>query len=136
MKTCTKCLIIKDKSCFYARSNVKDKLHSWCKECTKNIKSWKKYQRKYSLKKRYNITIEEYNELIILQEAKCKICGTKDAGATENFAVDHDHKTGHVRGLLCMSCNIALGLMKDNVDILEAAIVYLNEGEKQVRRNK
>jgi hypothetical protein len=61
------------------------------------------------------------------QNGKCKIC----AVTSENLYIDHDHKSMEVRGLLCRDCNSALGLFRDNTEILENAIEYLksNKGE-------
>lgn len=83
----------------------------------------KKNCRKQHLKTRFKLSVEEY--LIILERQKqvCKICMKDNNG--KNFAVDHDHKTGTIRGLLCQKCNIGLGMFDDNIGFLEAAIVYL-----------
>lgn len=135
MKTCTKCKIEHEDVNFYYRSKSKSLRHSWCIPCMKELKSWKQYQRKYSLKKRYDLTIEDYNRMLISQEYKCKICGTTDTGSRTNFAVDHDHTTGDVRGLLCDRCNHGLGNFKDNVEFLKQAIEYLT-GETQKKKGK
>ncbi len=57
----------------------------------------------------------------------CGICLNIDPGKKGVFVVDHCHSTGKVRGLLCYSCNIAIGLFKDNTELLEKAIFYLRE---------
>jgi len=78
------------------------------------------------LKIKFNINIEQYNQLFYLQNHRCAIC--KDECPTgRQLAVDHDHKTGKIRGLLCMECNIGLGKFKDSVDLLSKAISYLNK---------
>ena len=76
--------------------------------------------RKYILK-RYGLTVEQYEALNEKQESKCAICLVPD----KRLHVDHDHKTGKVRSLLCGTCNRALGLFKDNPSILRAAASYL-----------
>ncbi len=53
------------------------------------------------------------------------ICGAVENGKRKNFCIDHDHATGKVRGLLCHNCNVAIGLMKDNTDLLKKAAEYL-----------
>ena len=72
----------------------------------------------------YDINEEEAYSLI---NAKyCHLCGTEDRGNVWNeWHIDHDHKTGEVRGALCHGCNIGLGGFKDNIDILNKAIEYL-----------
>jgi len=70
---------------------------------------------------RYGITYSEYKARSVTQAFKCKICGVDE----RKLVVDHDHKTQKVRGLLCHSCNCAIGLLKDNVDVLKSAINYL-----------
>jgi hypothetical protein len=62
--------------------------------------------RRYELKKKYGITLEDYAIMFRRQGGKCDICGREETG---NLAVDHCHMTGQVRGLLCGSCNRKLG---------------------------
>ena len=76
------------------------------------------------LVQRYGITIEDYNRILAEQKGLCAICGNVP---TTRFHVDHDHATGKVRGLLCVACNMALGLFKDNPRLLERSIEYLKK---------
>jgi Autographiviridae endonuclease VII len=81
----------------------------------------------YRMITRYNLTKEEYNRMLWLQNGACAICrGIEKRKNTFNLAIDHDHKTGKVRGLLCSNCNRALGLFKDDPNLLKIAIEYLN----------
>lgn len=74
---------------------------------------------------RYGITLEDYNRMLQSQDGKCKICESEKAGNKEqNFAVDHCHKTGIVRGLLCIKCNARLGWFEMNK---ENTLRYLGE---------
>ena len=84
----------------------------------------KKRHRKYILKKKYGITIEEYNKMLEKQAGVCAICHEEK---DETLAVDHDHKTGKIRGLLCFHCNHVVGFAKDNIEILNNVIEYLTE---------
>ena len=81
------------------------------------------YQRKLALKTRYNLTLEKLDEMLIGQNHKCLICD-KSLMETRR-CVDHNHKTGKIRGILCIECNSVLGMSHDNVDILKKAIDYL-----------
>jgi len=65
--------------------------------------------RNQHLKQAYGMTLEDYNELFLRQNKKCAICGKHQSESTRRFGVDHDHKTGKVRGILCNRCNTALG---------------------------
>lgn len=67
------------------------------------------------------ITRSEYDERLIAQSGRCAVCATP----MQKPCVDHDHRTGEVRGLLCASCNTMLGHAKDSILILGAAIDYL-----------
>ena len=80
-----------------------------------------------NLQNRYGIGHEEYLELFEKQDGKCKICETTSNRKLKHFAVDHCHDTGDVRGLLCSNCNTAIGLLKDNPDLLRAAAKYIEE---------
>lgn len=82
-----------------------------------------KMVRKANLSK-YGITIEEYERIFEQQDGKCKICDNV-ANGKGRLHVDHCHDTGKVRGLLCSSCNIGLGLFKHNADLLNEAIGYV-----------
>lgn len=78
----------------------------------------------------YGITVEQYDALLLRQNYLCAICGTDRPAnargrAIRAFCVDHDHETGKVRGLLCQGCNRGLGLLKDDLTIVEAALRYL-----------
>lgn len=82
---------------------------------------------KYRLNYHYGLTLEQYDQMLIDQGGACKICRTKDdSGPWGRFAVDHCHKTGKVRGLLCAKCNKGLGQFNDDPVLLAAAIAYLN----------
>lgn len=82
---------------------------------------------KQDLKKKYGITLNQYEKMLKLHNHKCAICGNIETSLTSNrLSIDHDHKTGKVRGLLCRNCNVALGLFKESIKNLENAILYLN----------
>lgn len=87
--------------------------------------------RRANLKRSFGITTEKYDQMFKAQKGLCKLCrkpepGTRN-GKRKMLAVDHDHETGKIRGLLCSKCNTALGLLDDSPELLEAAIVYLKE---------
>ena len=82
------------------------------------------------LQRKYGISLLEYSQIFMAQGGKCAICGTEDPGTRNGekkaFAVDHCHTTGKVRGLLCEACNTGIGKLKEDVEILQSAIRYLN----------
>lgn len=84
-------------------------------------------KRKSKLKVRFNITLEEYNELFAEQKGCCFICDRYQSEFKVALGVDHCHVTSVIRGLLCKPCNMALGLFKDNIGALEKAIYYLKK---------
>jgi hypothetical protein len=89
------------------------------------------YGRKHHLKKTYNISLEKYEEMLYQQNNCCEICGNSSSGAKSRyntFAVDHDHKTGKIRGLLCVSCNLIVVPSVEYYDNrLEATKKYLEK---------
>ncbi len=87
------------------------------------VKLWK---RKTAIKRLYKITWEQYQELIRLSEGVCGICKLPDKRA---LSIDHCHKTGKVRGLLCRDCNRGLGFFKDSQIGLQKALAYLQRDE-------
>jgi len=83
--------------------------------------------REYRLLKKYGINNEQYNSLIKKQNNKCAICNTQDNNFRKKLSVDHDHKTGKIRGLLCYKCNLILGNANDSIEILNKAKKYLKK---------
>jgi hypothetical protein len=88
------------------------------------------YHKNMFLKRHYGIGIAVYNEMLVAQNGCCDICGKAESneikGKVVSLAVDHDHKTGAVRALLCSACNTALGLFNDDRALLDAAMAYLD----------
>jgi len=80
------------------------------------------------IEKTYGISTRQYNAILQLQGGVCAICGRRPG--KRRLAVDHDHQTGEVRGLLCASgdygCNKGLGYFDDNVEVLRRAVAYLD----------
>lgn len=81
-------------------------------------------------KRLYGITQKQYDELFASQNGKCAICGNETFGILRNgkpkgLCIDHDHKTGKVRGLLCTRCNSILGYANDDSELLMRLIDYL-----------
>lgn len=83
--------------------------------------------RNYQLKVNYGISSSEYNIYFVEQDGCCKICGKHQVEFKKKLNVDHDHKTGKIRGLLCATCNMGLGMFKDKVELLKKAILYLED---------
>jgi hypothetical protein len=75
--------------------------------------------------RKYGITLEQYNRQFERQNGLCAICEVYQSEFKRDFAVDHCHHTGKVRGLLCASCNSGIGKLQDNTDLLKSAILYL-----------
>ena len=129
MKTCTKCGQEKTTDQFYVVKKT-GRLHGSCKECFKKKSKesrnrlGKDHAKDRDLRWRYGITLEDYNKF----DQNCNICGALEEGRGFNMNVDHDHKTGKVRGLLCNSCNRGLGLLGEGN--LEKAILYLNRSRE------
>lgn len=90
------------------------------------------FKEKY-IKQKYNLTPFQYNSLLDEANGLCAICKKPEVlnnrgGRIKSLSIDHCHKTGKVRGLLCTKCNSALGLFDDNINVLNQAINYLNNG--------
>lgn len=142
-KRCSCCGEIKPTTEFTKKKNhEKWGFYSWCKACRgkkhreyylDNIEKCKKLDRNRNLKKKYGITLEDLEKMLRDQGNKCAICGQEIFlfGSSKNLTahVDHDHKTGKVRGLLCHECNIGLGKFRDNTDYLLSAISYLKKNK-------
>ena len=151
-RPCTDCKEVKPFSEFYTRTeNGRPK--SICKTCDQarwkiyrenpvnqplmyaSQKAWveankdksRRASRNSELKKKYGITIEQYEEMLLEQNGLCAICDRVErVRYPSQLAVDHDHDSGRIRGLLCQSCNTSLGKLDHSVDILRKAIEYLS----------
>ena len=96
-----------------------------CKSCTRKRRTTAERRRR-QLRSKYGLMLADYERLYLRQGGRCAICGSREShGKTEQFTVDHDHKTGKVRALLCNKCNPALGLMDDDPERLEKAAQYI-----------
>ena len=134
-RKCFRCGIVKPLSEFY-RCSVRY-FQRECIPCCKDRRSrwWKSARGKQSarvtkLKSRFGITPAEYDLLLKEQGGKCKICGAISSVNGHRLAIDHDHTTGKIRGLLCKACNAAIGYLGDNPVLAEKAAIYLREYEK------
>jgi hypothetical protein len=81
--------------------------------------------REYWLRHAYGMSLEDWQDMFDRQDGKCAICGTTEPGGKGTFHTDHDHDTGVVRGLLCQTCNQAIGLLKHDPARIMAAAVYV-----------
>jgi len=77
------------------------------------------------VRKVYGLAPGQYGQLYIFQDKRCAIC-RRATGATRKLSVDHDHKTGQVRGLLCRPCNDMLGHLRDDVETAARIVRYLS----------
>jgi hypothetical protein len=104
----------------------------WRERRKEQTKKWKRAHPQYRESdklKAYGLSAADYSALLEKQDGVCDICRRSPrillGGRLKALAVDHDHETGRVRGLLCDCCNRALGMLRDDVQTLKAAIRYL-----------
>lgn len=124
MKICNHCKEEKEFNEFHKHKLGVGGVRGTCKDCILNKKDRKAKQ----LKRRYGISYKEYNDIFNKQNGECAICKKHQSEFTISLAVDHDHVTKKVRGLLCYNCNMGLGRFQDNLDYLNEAIEYLKRG--------
>ncbi len=130
-KWCGGCQSFRHPSEFYKKRVSADGLASRCKSCEKAYQKERREATPHKvrdgyLRKLYGISTEQYDKMRWDQNGFCAICGRKpNGGRVDRLYVDHDHTSGTVRGLLCHSCNIALGCFEDDTARLMQAIEYL-----------
>jgi hypothetical protein len=132
------------KSCFaarhqhwYAENKKKEiaRVQAWRET---NPEKYAEYQRNYRarpdrkladraghLKRKFGLSLEQYEEMLASQNGGCAICGDPPEEGT-SLHIDHDHDTGEVRGLLCVRCNNGLGQFKEEAELVRAAAAYLD----------
>src|SRR6267154_2642698 len=130
-KVCRKCKNEKSLDCFYKHANNRDLLKHECKDCL-NKSSLKYYfnnkenlvekRKDYHFQSNYGLSKEQVDNMKEAQENICPICLT-----VSKYVVDHDHKTGNVRGLICNSCNLAVAYLENNPGWADKAIAYLEK---------
>jgi len=155
-KPCNQCETVKPLSAFKPDKRNKDGCAGTCRDCYNagerraiaagkrdygpaRQKWWAENRDKHNRRRRtthmqqLGVSIEEYDEMLEKQGGTCAICGGEETaelqGKPKRLAVDHDHVTGVVRGLLCARCNRALGGFRDDPGLLRAAIDYLQMEE-------
>ena len=150
-KRCSHCKETKTLDQFYKAAKGSKGRHSYCNPCqtirqrewrAKNPEKSRKRSREANkrlralhperyrdsqLRSLYGIGVAEWQEMHDAQNGVCLICAEPPgkSGRAKNLHVDHCHETGRVRGLLCTRCNTALGLFRDNPDLLRLATAYL-----------
>jgi hypothetical protein len=140
MQQCLKCGIPKSASEFPTESRRKSGRATWCKLCHNA------YRKRYYPKRRENrprnyrkfwpeesiaACQKRYDEMHVSQDGLCAICrkpetATDRKGVVKKLAVDHNHSSGQVRGLLCQRCNVAIALLQESADLFDAAKNYLD----------
>lgn len=85
-----------------------------------NKSRWKKYTTD-----RYGITVDQYNQMLAEQDDRCFICHKHRDEFSRDLSIDHCHETGKVRKLLCINCNRALGMLREDVDLMKKLIDYV-----------
>lgn len=116
-KVCGKCGERKPAADFYSARTCTDGLRNDCKRCqAKGFADWNR-------KRLYGLEAHQYARMVAEQGGHCGLCGGDPVG--KGLAVDHDHRTGAVRALLCSHCNAGLGGFRDDPELLKLAISYL-----------
>lgn len=139
LKVCSACNKEKPESEFYwtMRRNGEKARHSKCQPCRRlqfslyaRTDRGKEVKRNGILRREYGLSATDYDAMLAQQNGACAICERPESkvhrdGSLCRLAVDHDHDTGMVRGLLCGACNVGIGSFDDCPELLEAAALYL-----------
>jgi Recombination endonuclease VII len=144
VKRCGSCKLELPEADFTLDSRSKDRLKPDCKNCRSNYMKIRRSRNPDKLRvqsrewarnnpnkvldshyrAKYNISLDEFNKMCHDQGGKCSLCDKIPKG---KLVVDHDHVTSKIRGLLCRSCNGALGVLGDNVSKISKVIQYLEK---------
>lgn len=119
--TCRPCRIK-----YRRQQEVKDRVSAYNKRyALENPELMREKDRRNSLKRFWNMTVEQFDALKQKQGGTCAFCPKTESSPVKNLCIDHDHATGKIRGLLCDNHNRAMGLFKDSIEDMEKAIQYL-----------
>lgn len=114
------------------RKNNPDKIKQYQQTLSIKRKRNRRIMYRHLLKRKYNLTLADYDRMFEEQKGLCEICNFSETvldkhGKLRYLAVDHCHKTGKTRGLLCSRCNMSLGGYRDSIEIHESAARYLKK---------
>lgn len=153
-KQCTGCNTRKELDAFPRRAKGKHGRDSKCQVChnesvttwrAENKERWGRYMKEYRKKNadriresdrrrwlmtKYGITPKEYDELLVKHDSNCHVCHKPSFG---RLIVDHDHVTGQIRGLLCHGCNLGIGHLQDDPEVMASALDYVRKGRQNSR---
>lgn len=118
-KVCSHCKKEKSLSKFSKNKSNKDGIAYWCKKCMNvAMHEWQKRNphkiRNKQLEYDYNLTLDEYNKMFNQQKGCCAICGIHQSKLKQALCVDHNHKSGKIRKLICKACNYKVGIVENN----------------------
>ncbi len=147
MKACTLCGVVKPLDAFCLQKGGRFGRHPRCRPCRsiqereryianrdeilgrqRASERKRRYHSEYKRLRKYGISQAQFEELARIQDQRCAIC---DERATP-LCVDHDHRTGLVRGLLCASCNVGLGYLRDDPARLRRAATYVEVSQAAI----
>ena len=119
VKVCRSCSRLRSREDFYGHPKTADGLEPTCRPC-RTLRGQDAH-----LRRKFGITLETYTAMLESQGGVCDICGSPPT--TRSLAVDHDHETGAVRGLLCHHCNLGIGNFQERKENFLRAIAYLEK---------
>jgi hypothetical protein len=122
-KVCTKCRKRKLIKFFAKDKRLKCGFRSWCNPCLSKLANHPRYY----VKTRYGITYEQYCKMFWKQAGSCAICYKSYIDNKRGLEIDHNHTTKEVRGFLCRNCNVAYGLLKEDISIMKNLLKYHNK---------
>lgn len=139
-KKCSRCKEVLLITEFNKQNSKLDSYAPHCKSCINTHKKMKyasdpnvsQKSRNIHFKSSYGITLEKYDQLFLEQNGCCAICTKHQSNFKKRLSVDHCHKTGKFRGLLCQFCNTSLGNFDDRIDLLLKAVEYLKKNNFEI----
>jgi hypothetical protein len=132
-KVCNKCGRELPLDSFWRSAATPDGHIYHCKECgsllNKATKRHPTSRWKSHIRKKFNLSEEDYIQMLEKQNEVCAICGQPESGtfkgSIRRLAVDHNHSTGEIRGLLCRRCNLGVGYFNDDEELIRKVLSYL-----------
>lgn len=127
LKVCRDCGLEKPASSFWKDMYIIGGLKHRCILCIQKDPRKDLSSRASNLKRWYGITLAEYDRLLVQQNYCCAICNIPQEKLSRRLDIDHNHKSGQVRGLLCSSCNTTLGKINEDIPTAESLVSYLKK---------